>query len=163
MHITSQMEQFSRAYVSAIAAQAGCNSARPEVDEDSIDVILSMKDIPNSILKRAQIEIQLKSTKNLSVQNGKISYALPIKNYDDLRASVLVPRFLVLVHISPSLEDWIWQTQDFLCLQHCAYWYSLNGFPETENKETITVHVPCGNIFSSEFLKKTMTEIANGK
>lgn len=162
MHITSQMEQFSRAYVAAIAAKAGCNSSKPEVDEDSIDVILLKKDIKNCKLSDAQIDIQLKSTKNLNIKDNKIAYPLPIKNYNDLRRPSLVPRILVLVHISKSLEDWIWQTKDFLCLQHCAYWLSLEDYPDSENSESVTVYLPCENIFSSECLQGMMVKVANG-
>ncbi len=38
MHRTMQMEEFSRAYVKAIAAQARYTPYRPEVDDDSIDI-----------------------------------------------------------------------------------------------------------------------------
>lgn len=40
MHITHRMEQFSIAYVSALAAKTGCTISEPRVDNDSIDISL---------------------------------------------------------------------------------------------------------------------------
>ena len=58
MHSTAQKEQFSRAYVAAIAAQAGCNSAKPEVDDDSVDLTLKMKDLIDCRRSRSEVDIQ---------------------------------------------------------------------------------------------------------
>lgn len=70
-----KMEQFSRAYVAALAAQAGCNSARPEVDEDSVDIALSMKDIPGCKRSRGKLEMQLKCTH--TADRTRIPFHLP--------------------------------------------------------------------------------------
>ena len=39
MYITQQKEQFSLAYVLAVAAQAGVNHTTPVVDDESVDII----------------------------------------------------------------------------------------------------------------------------
>lgn len=58
MHITDRMEQFSIAYISALAAKTGCNISVPRVDNDSIDISLQKKyDTP----PRGRIDIQLKA------------------------------------------------------------------------------------------------------
>ncbi|MFC6839009.1 hypothetical protein ACFQGW_03085 [Xanthomonas theicola] len=44
MHITARKEQFNRAFVGALAAQAGINSSVPTVDNDSIDITFIGKD-----------------------------------------------------------------------------------------------------------------------
>lgn len=163
MYHTAKMEQFSRAYVFAIAAQAGCNSSRPEVDDDSVDLELCMKDIPNCKWTRGRIAIQLKCTHAVDCSKDEIAFALPVKNYNDLRAAVMEPRLLVLVCVPEACEDWIKQTEDQLCLYHCAYWLSLAGKPETKNDSTVTVHIPRKNVFSVDFLKEAMRHSANGE
>lgn len=165
MHITRQMEQFSRAYVAAIAAQAGCNSSRPEVDDDSVDIVLSMKGMTNCKRTRAILEIQLKCTHSADFSGEKEDFPFPlsIKNYDDLRAEVIVPRLLVVVHVPKDCQDWTRQTEEQLCLYRCAYWLSLAGRPESDNNTSVTVHIPRANIFSVEFLKEAMRSCANGE
>lgn len=163
MHITAKMEQFSRAYVSAIAAQAGCNSSKPEVDEDSVDLELSMKSISDCRRTRGKLEIQLKCTHTADRTKDSISFALPVKNYDDLRADVVVPRLLVVVCVPKDCEDWTQQTEEQLCLHHCAYWLSLAGRPKTDNDSTITVHIPRTNLFTVDFLREAMRCCANGE
>ncbi|QNH26581.1 hypothetical protein [Xanthomonas theicola] len=44
MHITARKEQFNRAFVGALAAQAEINSSVPTVDNDSIDITFIGKD-----------------------------------------------------------------------------------------------------------------------
>ena len=160
---TMQMEQFSRAYVAAIAAQAGCNPSRPEVDEDSVDLALAMKGITGCKRTRANLEIQIKCTGNADLSQETFSYALPVKNYDDLRADVVTPRLLVVVCVPHEIEDWTQQTEEQLCLRRCAYWLSLAGMPETDNSASVTVQIPRTNIFSVDFLREAMRRSANGK
>lgn len=156
-----KMEQFSRAYVAALAAQAGCNSARPEVDEDSVDLTLSMKDISGCKRSRGKLEMQLKCTYAADRSKDEIAFALSIKNYNDLRADVIIPRLLVVVCVPKNCEDWTRQTEEQLCLHHCAYWLSLAGMPETSNTRSKTVYIPRNQIFSVEFLREAMRRSAN--
>lgn len=156
-----KMEQFSRAYVAALAAQAGCNSARPEVDEDSVDIALSMKDIPGCKRSRGKLEMQLKCTHTADRSKDSFPFALSIKNYDDLRADVVIPRLLVVVCVPEECDDWTQQTEEQLCLHHCAYWLSLAGMPETSNTRSKTVYIPRNQIFSVEFLREAMRRSAN--
>ena len=163
MHSTMKMEQFSRAYVAALAAQAGCNPSRPDVDEDSVDLELSMRDIPGCKRTRGKLEMQLKCTHTADLGKDSFPFALSIKNYDDLRADVIVPRLLVVVCVPEDCEGWTRQTEEHLCLRHCAYWLSLAGMPETNNVESVTVRIPRNQIFSVEFLREAMRHSANGE
>jgi hypothetical protein len=43
MDIAQRKEQFSKAYIKAIAAQIGLNPSKPAVDDDSIDICLEGK------------------------------------------------------------------------------------------------------------------------
>lgn len=61
MEKTEQMQQFSLAFVYAIAAQAGCNHSKPEVDDHSVDLKL-LKNMPGHLLEDPELNIQMKST-----------------------------------------------------------------------------------------------------
>ena len=53
------MEQFSLAFITAIAAQAGCNHSQPVVDDDSVDLSLFSKR-PGLLREDPALNIQLK-------------------------------------------------------------------------------------------------------
>ena len=152
MHITNQMEQFSIAYVKAIAAQAGVNPYKYDVDDDSIDIGFAIKDN-----KRSHIGIQLKCTgKAVDPNKEAFPFDLPIKNYNDLRGETTIPRLLVVVCVPENTDEWTKQTEEELCLRHCGYWCSLEGMPETENKTSVRIQIPRKNIFSVDFLKNAI-------
>ncbi|MCL2325589.1 MAG: DUF4365 domain-containing protein [Proteobacteria bacterium] len=161
MHYTAQMEQFSRAFVGAITAQAGCNSSKPEVDDDSVDLMLIKKGIEGCKRPRAQMDIQIKCTAK-TFSGSCLTFPLPKKNYDDLREEHLVPRLLVIVCVPELPENWIEQDAEKMSLYHCAYWFSLRGLGESENVKTVTLSIPKDNVFSTDFLNEAMRRIANG-
>ena len=159
MHGTKQMEEFSRAYVRAIAAQAGCNPYNFDIDDDSIDLGIG---INNS--KRTRLEIQLKCTgKPVDIHQETFFFDLSLKNYNDLRVESIVPRLLVVVCVPEDSNAWTTQTEQELCLRHCGYWCSLMDMPDVENKVKIRVQIPRANIFSVEFLQDAMRRIAAGE
>lgn len=90
MHITMQQEQFSRAWVRALAAVAGYNITSCEVDDDSIDLGLAGNRKDGVHVRAPKLESQLKCQSNDDGSGPSLSYALKMKNYDDLRD----PRFM---------------------------------------------------------------------
>ncbi|WP_232448831.1 DUF4365 domain-containing protein, partial [Burkholderia ubonensis] len=61
MDITKQKEQFNKAYVRAIAAQAGFNPSELDVDDDSVDLELSGRGF-TGVLRNPKVQFQLKCT-----------------------------------------------------------------------------------------------------
>src|SRR5207237_680676 len=120
MHITHRQEQFSNAFLLAVAAAAGCSAAKPSVDNDSIDWTLS-----NRMTHSPKLDVQLKCTVLEALADGNFHYELKKKNYDDLIIDVSSPRILVLVIVPEPIEDWMHQTAEHLILRRCAYWISL--------------------------------------
>jgi hypothetical protein len=74
MHLTHRQEQFSNAFVEAVAAVAGCSAAQNSVDNDSIDWTLS-----NRLPRRPKLDLQLKCTGNDVGTSEHIRLALPVK------------------------------------------------------------------------------------
>ncbi len=98
MNLNDQKEQFSNAFIQALAARAGYGLAKPIPDEDSVDWFLHVRG-PYGKFRSPSFGVQLKAS-SLAFRNDTIAYPLKLKNYDDLRAQgFLVPRVLILVHL----------------------------------------------------------------
>jgi hypothetical protein len=113
MSPTTQKEQFSIAFVHAIATVAKVSATRPSVDDDSVDLYLSARGG-----RSPMIGAQLKCTENETrLANGHLTFSLPIKNYDDLRRDTMVPRILIVVVVPQEPGDWLQQLPEKMVLQ----------------------------------------------
>lgn len=158
MHITQQKEQFSRAYVSAVAAAAGCNISDWKVDDDSIDIGFGRRSG-----RRARLEAQLKCTSAHTPSPERLAFPLPVKNYDDLRDPNLhVPRILVVLVVPDDVGAWVRQNHNRLVMRRCAWWTSLRNAPTTANDNTVTVHLPVANLFGAASLTGMLDLIDQG-
>jgi hypothetical protein len=98
------------------------------------------------------------------VERDPIAYALPVKNYDELRyTDYSSPRVLVLVAVPTELQDWLSHSETELVLRHCGYWLSLGGQSSVPNTTTVTVRIPRSNLFSVEGLDGLMERIGRGE
>ena len=87
MDDNQKKELFSKAFVKALAAQSGLRSAEPDVDDDSIDVIIRGRGYPTGI-RNPQIDVQLKCTANDEGDEDFLKFSLSLKNYNDLRGEL---------------------------------------------------------------------------
>jgi hypothetical protein len=161
MDINQQKEQFSITYIRAIAAVAGYSLYRPEVDNDSVDLGIASRGSTGKILS-PRLELQLKCTARGILDENYIKYPLNLKNYNDLKVNVLVPRILVVVLVPEKITDWLKQTESELCLRHCAYWVSLRGMPDTKNTTNVTIEIPRSNQFTPDALQAIIQRISFG-
>lgn len=152
MHITARKEQFNRAYVGALAAQAGINTATPSVDNDSVDVMCIGKNF-TGLIRDPNVSFQLKCTHQALRRGENIHFPLSRKNYDDLRETRLGhPRYLAILEVPESCDNWTEHLDDAMLLRSTCYWVSLKGLPELD-QETITIHVPLAQRLTSESLR----------
>lgn len=160
MEPEQQLEQFSRAYVRAVAAVAGFTVYEPEVDDDSIDLSLAARGGLGS-LRSPRLDLQLKGTGRDLLRDDGVHYPLKIKNYQDLRGrNLLVPRILVVVVVPPEVDDWLSQSEEELSLRRCGYWLSLRQHEPKPNTSSVTVVVPRGNLLSVAALRGMMEGIS---
>lgn len=153
--VAHAQEQFSKAFILALAACAGCAAAEPIPDVDSIDWTLSCR-----LERRPKLDLQVKSLRGQPRDGEHIAYALKRKNYDDLRlADLLAPRLLVLVIVPDAPATWLSISPDQLVLRHCAYWLSLATAPPSDNETSVTVYVPRANLLTVEALSGLMHTI----
>ncbi|OWK36269.1 DUF4365 domain-containing protein [Fimbriiglobus ruber] len=143
-----QMEQFSLAYVRAVAAAAGVNVARPEVDSDSVDLMFSLKSVRDR-LQSPILQAQIKCTaKKIPAGIKPLRFELKLKNYTELIGPRLIPKILIVVCVPPKPANWLTQDEKSLALMHCGYFVSLANRPDTPNERSVTVRLPRENLFS---------------
>lgn len=139
MDLNAQKEQFSIAFVGAVAAAAGYKYGPALLpDDESVDACMRSGD-----RRFPQIDLQLKCTAGLTPDADPWTFSLKLKNYEDLRVEdCCIPRILVVVSVPAQPEDWLEANNTSLHAQHSARWLSLKGMPSTANAESVSVHIP---------------------
>ena len=156
MELGQRKEQFSHAFVRAVAAAAGFSVSLPGVDYESVDMTLS-GGTSEGLTCPPRIDLQLKCSSRELVRGDQVIYPLDLKNYNELKISeVLVPRLLVIVLVPSSESEWIQQTEGELSMRRCGYWLSLLGMPDTTNSANVSVRLPRANIFDVSALRGLM-------
>ena len=151
-------EALSRAYAQAVAASAGYTTSEMSMDRDGVDLRIHAGGE-----MRPAVDLQLKATRNLSARaDGEHGFALKRRNYDLLRLDAQTPRVLVVLDLPDDENEWMTITADDLVLRKRAYWLSLRGWPETENRASITVGIPAENVFDVENLRDLMERSRRG-
>ena len=121
-----QKEQFSIAYVRAVAAAARVNIYKMEVDADSIDIGFSVKSVAGRP-QSPKLDAQLKCVTNLTGNDTEFRFPLQVKNYNELVGDHYTPKILIVVLIPLLPAEWLVQTTDCLSLYRCGYWVSLQA------------------------------------
>ncbi len=160
-----QKEEMSRAYTWAVASQAGFSCCTPGVDDDSVDLTICARRSPRGgLVSSAKLDIQLKATAIRRVRcRTHLTYPLRIKNYDDLRASRIVPLILVVLVLPRDISRWLRQSEQEMASRHCAYWLSLCGRPAAANTASVTVKIPRANRFTCDCLRQLVGKAARGE
>jgi hypothetical protein len=161
MHITQRQEQFSLAYVRAVASVAGFATSKPDVDDDSVDLSISARGAFQTV-RAPHLDTQVKGPFNFNSTDQTVSYVIKAKNYNDLRdETLMVPRILVVVCLPETLSDWLAHEEAGLTMRRCGYWVSLRGNPPI-NTERVTVHLPRAQQFTVDNLTGIMNRIGAG-
>jgi hypothetical protein len=154
--LTAQQECFGDAFLLAVAALAGCDTALRRPDYDGVDWTVSCK----LFSRRPKIDVQMKTWTGDDGLGDQIHYPLRRKNYDSLiLTDVLVPRILVLVTVPKDPEKWLALSTEQLALHHCSYWVTLAGLSATDNETTVTVRVPRKNVLTVQVLQELMKKV----
>jgi hypothetical protein len=162
MDENQKKELFSKAFVKALAAQSGFRSAEPDVDDDSIDVILRGRGYKTGI-RNPQIDIQLKCTASDKGNDELLKFSLSLKNYNDLRErEVLCPRYLFVLIVPSNCDDWLIHQAESSTIKHCGYWFSLKGMQPVKNSSSVTLNIPKSNRLTSKSMLELMA-LANGR
>lgn len=150
-------EAVSKAYVHAVAVAAGYVTALKDFDRDGVDVTIEA-----GCAFRPKIDMQLKSTINLPLVDGRFVLPLKARNYNLLTIKTQTPRLLVVMHLPKEKIDWINMHPEQLVLRNCAYWHVLEGMAETANSTSVTVYIPQENRFNKDALIALMEKSRSG-
>ena len=140
----SACPEYSASLTSTRLPRAGYACQVVHVDDNSVNVQLAArgKVHETAVLRSPKIDIQLKATAQQVLKKDHLAFALPVKNYNDLREESLVPRLLVVLVLPQDETQWLEQTEEQMISRHCAYWSSLLGREQRENAASVTVRLP---------------------
>jgi Domain of unknown function (DUF4365) len=162
MDPNEQKQQFSVAIARAVAAVSGLAYATPDTDDDSIDATIARRGGGGSV-RSPKLDLQLKCTSGYSMSGDSFSYPLPVKNYDELRATdLMVPRILVVALVPPDVANWVTCSHASVILRNCAYWVSLRGLPATINSQTISISMQGSQPFDPAQLSAIFAKLSSG-
>jgi hypothetical protein len=143
-------ERLSVAYVTAVAAGAGCQVAKLEIDKTSIDAIIR----PVSG-RKSQVDLQLKATSASLTVDDRVKIDLPIKNYNDLRdTTATIPHYLVVLELPSEPEQWLQISPRELAIRGLAYYGNLFGLPAVSNTTSRVVTMPQSQRFDVSLLQR---------
>lgn len=136
-------ERISFAYLTAVAARAGCEVHSTIVDRNGIDA--TIKPIQGASVS---IDVQMKSvSRNIRIDGGrKLSYQLDAPTYNKLRRTdAQAPQLLVILEMPPDDIHWL-SVPPPLIIREAAYWCILRGEPPIETATT-AVHLSEDQVF----------------
>lgn len=162
MTLNDQKCGFSEAWLRAIAAASGFGvQGGTQPDDQSVDITVVSK--RRGITTNPRLDVQLKCTADDLGTTAEISYALPQKNYEDLRdVNVSVPIILVVVQVPSDPLVWIVAGDSKLEVFRAAWWVSLRGYPANGNAENTTVKIRQTQRFTPLALTDIMTRLGSG-
>jgi hypothetical protein len=150
-------ERLSLAYLTAVAARAGCQVLETKVDRNGIDA--TIKPIAGVTIS---IDIQMKSvSRDIRIEDGAIlSFQLDRPTYDKLRrADVQSPQLLVVFEM--PVDETLWLSvkseERTTTLRHLAYWLDLRGKSEIDSAST-SIHIPITNVFDHHLIASIIAE-----
>ncbi len=150
-----RMELLSRAYVDAVACSIGAQVGNLSYDNQSVDGTFA-----SSKGKCPRIDFQLKATYAHDFDmSGKMSFPLPIKNYNDLRSERCTPTILIVLAMPADEQLWLAHDHDALLIRRCAYWKSLLSEPETTSTTTKTVYIEKTSALSPAVLLNLLDKV----
>lgn len=159
-------ELISKAYVNALAARVGMTVANSSLDY-GLDG--TFKDIEYDAETREYsetgfgIDFQLKATINALPKSEVIKYSLEVKNYHKLiKTHVGTPRILIVYSMPSNKDMWLTVNNEETMLRKCAWWCSLKGYPEVDNKNRVTIEIPLTQQLTPEVLIELMKKVKEG-
>ncbi len=162
MDPNQQKEQFSNAYLRAVAATAGFQVYKPEPDIDKSDWGIASPG-PKRTVRSPKVEAQLKCTSRDVLHADHLAFPIDIATYDNLRdPDHMVPRILVVVVVPDDVQNWLVHSEDNLALRHCGYWFSVRGLPPSDNNDSVTLHIPRNQQFTADALTDILERIGAG-
>lgn len=154
-------EDFSMAYIQAVAAKAGANIWVTLRHDYGIDLMFTTIHSYQTLSKKRgkrytepksiPLPCQVKSSKQWEFHEDRIVYDLEAQAYDDLVCNDFC--FLILMCLPPTMQEWLYQDEQHLRLHHCCYyWEPSEEQVLTPNDYTKRISIPRTQQFTAEAL-----------
>jgi hypothetical protein len=157
-----QEELLHRAYMSALASKAGVNLALQPYEFDyGTDGSFSLINIVDRRRNASNIDLnfQLKSSKNITIKDGKVSCRISIAAYSKLIEQPRPPMLIILA-LPENESERVEFTNENIILRKCCFWTYLqpDGSNTAAYKEdsTKTIYLPCDNILTPDIVCKQL-------
>ena len=162
MDLALQKEQFSNAYLCAVAAAAGFQSYKPLPDVDKTDWVIAAAGAKGTV-RSPKVEVQLKCTSRNVLRDDHVALPIDIETYDNLRDPAhMIPKILAVILVPEKVQDWLMHSEENLALRHCGYWVSLCGRPESDHVASVIVRIPRSQQLTAEELTGILDRIGAG-
>lgn len=137
-----QKEQFSLAYVHAVATRAGCTIASWKVDKDGVDVTLRQGG--------RMVDLQMKCTCAPRVTRSGYSFPLDTKTYDKLRDTERsAPGYLGLVIAPENIDDWIDHRPEEILMACHGYWAKIQDREDPAAGDTKSITLSPADVLNA--------------
>jgi hypothetical protein len=155
-------QEISLIYLHTLATSLGYSFELTRVDMDSVDATICARgQVSGSrdILRSPKIALQLKATEQ-EFLGESFPFCVSKKNYDDLRQITMVPKILVVLFL-PVGMNWFEFNPEKIGIYGKAYWKSLKGETESENKSSVTVYFSQAQRITEGTIQQLMIAAAN--
>jgi len=144
---------FGETWLEVVASAIGMEHGRPTTtDRDKADVELKLLNPGINDWDNACVQVQVKASERVTVDNDSLVFDLDIKTYDRLRRGRSVPRRLLAVFKVSDPTDRIRLTDEGTLLVGRGAWISLEGYPASNNTDTQRIKLPLVNGVDAEGL-----------
>ncbi len=149
--------KFGADYVRVLASAAGLIWSQDDVDLDGVDLCIKLPGrTPRGFSPR--IDVQVKSVSRLPIRHGYLDFdGLSRAQFDKLAGTgSTVPRYLFVVHVPRSADDYADLRTSGLLLRHIGYYLSLSDRPPLapdDPRQRIRVRIPVSNVLTAVGLR----------
>jgi hypothetical protein len=155
LDLSTSKEEFSLAYLHAIAAAAGFAMEYRRVDRFGIDIEI--------LFGSFRIDVQMKCTAE-GDQTKPIAYPLDARTFNFLvEPDRTVPGFLMVVEVPDDQTRWTKVGHDRLSLFRFGYYREMHGLTPIPDNTTKTVHLNRKHRLSVSSLTHIMTVARTGQ
>lgn len=153
-------EQYSIAFVHALATRARCKIQNLDVDDEHVDLTIRQK-ADHLHFSRVAVDVQMKCTSQDVIRQDGLHFSMLRDHYDGLRARGILKKILVVLAVDEEFDDWMAIKPDELLMRGSAYWMGMDGLPPITTSST-TLILPDKNRFNAEQLLDMLARIGNG-
>jgi hypothetical protein len=150
-------EHLHRAYVQAVAAQAGFTCDFPQADYGVDARISQVRKMPRGRYRASgtHFNVQMKASHQFTRRANDTGYSLEAEAYNSLVDHDDSP-IILLVFCTPRLAvDRLDLGLDFLALQHCCLWFPRPTIP-TLNSSSVNLSLPHTQLFTVDECRRVM-------